>query len=100
MIIEVILKSNGGNMVPADCRVLSASVAELVVPAAMGGVILSGRAPVWAFAAMTHAAHPAAWVATFDPRLGGAVVVASHTPTVKVGDIVPLDGHDKVTVEV
>lgn len=43
------------------------------------GVVISGRGPVWLFAALVHHYHPSAWVATFDPRLG-AVVVESHSP--------------------
>lgn len=52
------------------------------------GVILSGRGPVWLFGNLIHHYHPTAWVATFDPRIGGGVVVASHTRGVKVGEIV------------
>ncbi|MCD6500795.1 CRISPR-associated protein Csx3 [bacterium] len=51
------------------------------------GVILSGRGPVWLFATLVHHYHPTTWVGCFDPRLGG-VVVESHSPTVKVGDVV------------
>ena len=54
------------------------------------GVILSGRMPVWAFAALAHLYHPRPWVATFDPRLGGGVVVETHVPDVHVGQVVPL----------
>jgi len=54
------------------------------------GVILSGRAPIWLYGALIHEYHPTAWVATFDPRLGGAVVVMSHTPGIIVGDILEL----------
>jgi CRISPR-associated protein Csx3 len=42
------------------------------------GLILSGRGPVWLYAYLVHLAHPFAWVATHDPRLGGAVVVQRH----------------------
>ena len=51
------------------------------------GVVLSGRGPVWLFAFLVHEYHPAKWVGTFDPRLG-AVVVQTHDPTVKVGDVI------------
>lgn len=51
------------------------------------GVILSGRGPVWLFGYLIHHYHPTAWIATFDPRLGGGVVVASHTKGVKAGDV-------------
>ncbi len=53
------------------------------------GVALSGRGPVWLFAFLSHFYHPTAWVGTNDPRLG-IVVVESHTPSVKTGDVIPL----------
>jgi len=52
------------------------------------GIVISGRGPVWLFGYLLHQFHPAAWVATMDPRLGGGVVVMSHTPGVAEGDIV------------
>jgi len=55
------------------------------------GVILSGRGPVWLYGRLVHHFHPARWVAVFDPRLGGAVVVASHWPEVKPGRLIKLD---------
>ena len=55
-------------------------------------VVLSGRMPVWAFAALTHLYHPRPWVGTFEPRLGAGVVVASHVASVGPGDVVPIDG--------
>lgn len=52
------------------------------------GVVLSGRGPVWLYAYLNHILHPTPWVACFDPRLGGAVVVQSHTKKQNIGDIV------------
>ena len=63
------------------------------------GVIISGRLPVWAFVSIAHLFHPAKWVATFDPRLGGAVVVATHVPDIQVGDVLPVEGAQKVEVK-
>lgn len=51
-------------------------------------VVLSGRAPVWLYAYLVHFYHPTKAVATYDPRLGGAVVVQSHVRDYEVGDIV------------
>ena len=51
------------------------------------GVVISGRAPIWLYCFLTHYYHPASWVATFDPRIG-AVVVESHSPKYKVGDVI------------
>jgi CRISPR-associated protein Csx3 len=55
------------------------------------GVVLSGRGPFWFYGFLVHYYHPTKWVATHDPRLQGAVVVASHTPEIKVGEIIPLE---------
>jgi len=52
-------------------------------------VVLSGRGPIWLYGFLIHHYHPVKAVATFDPRLNGAVVVASHTPQVGVGEVVP-----------
>ena len=54
------------------------------------GIVISGRGPVWLFAFLAHHFHPARWVATHDPRLGGAVVVQSHVSDTVVGDVIPL----------
>ena len=63
------------------------------------GVILSGRMPVWAFSALVHHFHPRPFVATFDPRLAGGVVVASHMEGVNVGDVVDVTDADRVEVK-
>ena len=55
------------------------------------GVVISGRGPVWLYGFLVHYYHPVKWVATHDPRLQAAVVVASHTPEVKPGDVIKLD---------
>jgi CRISPR-associated protein Csx3 len=56
------------------------------------GVVLSGRGPIWLYVCLAHIYHPSSWVAIFDPRLGSGIVVATHVPSVKVGDTVPLEG--------
>lgn len=58
------------------------------------GVILSGRGPVWLYGFLVHYYHPTKWIATFDPRLQGAIVVASHDADVQVGSIIPLSSED------
>jgi len=55
------------------------------------GVVISGRGPIWLYGFLVHHYHPTAWVATFDPRLG-AVVVESHVPGVKPGDVINIEG--------
>lgn len=54
------------------------------------GVVLTGKGPIWLYGYLVHFYHPTRWVATYDPRLQGAVVVESHTPDVQVGDIIPI----------
>ena len=76
----------GGITTPEEA--FSAPLPE--VPPAKG-VILSGRGPIWLYGRLIHHFHPARWVAVFDPRLGGAVVVASHWPEVKPGQVIELD---------
>lgn len=59
------------------------------------GLILSGRGPIWLYAHLAHLAHPFAWVAVHDPRQGGAIVVARHTPDAPaLGSVVPLPEAD------
>jgi len=85
---------------------LSFSLAENVQPAilftltppdpivnnfAHKGVILSGRGPIWLYCYLCHFYHPTKFVATYDPRLQGAVVVESHGSEYKVGDIIPVE---------
>lgn len=52
-------------------------------------VVIEGRAPVWRYAMAFHLLHGSAAgaVATYDPRLG-AVVVASHRPEYREGQII------------
>ena len=42
------------------------------------GLVISGRGPVWLYGHLVHRAHPFAWVAIYDPRLKGAVVIERH----------------------
>lgn len=55
------------------------------------GVVLSGRGPIWLYCFLTHFYHPTKFVATYDPRLKGAVVVESHGSDYRVGDVIPID---------
>jgi len=68
-------------------------LANLSLPAGIDtttGVILTGRAPIWLYTYLVHELHPTAWVACFDPRLGGAVVVTTHSHQTQVGQVIPL----------
>jgi CRISPR-associated Csx3 family protein len=98
VIIDVILSR--GLIEPRELPALLRAVEAHVPAGGTEGVVLSGRLPVWAFAALVHFFHPRPWVATFDPRLEGGVVVMSHDPSgPAVGDVVPTDGATTVTVE-
>lgn len=52
-------------------------------------VVVEGQAPIWRYGMALHALHgsPAAAIAFYDPRLG-AVVVATHNPKWRVGQVV------------
>jgi CRISPR-associated protein Csx3 len=52
------------------------------------GIVVSGRAPVWLLAAIAHEYHPAQWVATHDPRLGGGVIIMAHVQGVAPFDVI------------
>ena len=55
------------------------------------GVVISGRLPIWAHSALAHLFHPAKFVAHFDPRLKGGVIVATHSPEYKLGQVIPVE---------
>lgn len=97
VIIEIVL-SGSGIIAPEQLPHLLAKVGETVPPGGSEVVIVSGRLPVWAFAALTHFYHPRPAVATFEPRLAKGVVVATHTATLKVGDLIDLSDAKKLTI--
>ena len=55
-------------------------------------LVVGGRGPIWRYGMAFHAVHgsPAAAVAVFDPRLG-AVVVASHDPKYREGEVLNVE---------
>lgn len=55
------------------------------------GVILSGRGPIWLYCFLVHYYHPTKFIATYDPREGGAIIVESHTEEYKIGDLVKIE---------
>ena len=64
---------------------------RIAVPAVAGGVILDGRLPNWLWAALARRYHTAAWVACYQPQLGGSVLVRSHDARFPVGHVLPDD---------
>lgn len=65
-------------------------LATLTPPKVNGakGVILSGRGPIWLYCFLTHFYHPTKFIATYDPRLEGAVIVERHTSDYEVGSVI------------
>jgi len=60
-------------------------------------VVIEGRAPIWRYGMAFHRLHgsAAAAVAVYDPRLG-AVIVASHHPDFREGQILDVQPpHDE-----
>jgi len=93
VVIEIVLRE--GILSPEQLGDLVNQVAQTAGEATE--VVLSGRLPVWAFSACTGAlATRGKRVATFDPRLQSGVVVF---PTERAGELLPLDGAEKVVVE-
>lgn len=54
------------------------------------GVVISHRGAIWMHSALAHHFHVAAFVAHFDPRVGGAVVSQSHKQGVAAGDVLEI----------
>lgn len=52
------------------------------------GVVLSGRGPIWLYCFLTHFYHPTKFVATYDPRLEGAVIVEKHASGYEIGSVI------------
>lgn len=92
MVVEIVLSKP---ISPADIRPILS-----LVPNAPDGVVISGRLPVWLFCALAHHYHPTRFVAVYDPRLAGAVIVESHDPTRNVGDVIPLEDYEQLKTKI
>lgn len=69
-------------------------LADLELPAGIdttGGIVISGRAPIWLHDYLVHELHPTAWIGSYEPRLHSAIVVATHTRLAKIGQVIPLE---------
>lgn len=52
-------------------------------------LLITGRGPIWFYGYLLHHyVHLARAVAFYDPKIPGYVVVASHTPDLKPGDVI------------
>ena len=76
-----------------DVKELREAVERAPAVSGTSVVCISGRGPVWLFTALAHKYHYTRAVATYEPRLGACVVVASHDPRFRVGDAIPVEAH-------
>lgn len=97
--VTIEVKLTTGVMTPEELPELLRAVEDVLPPGGTDGVVVSGRLPVWAFAAICHLYHPRPWVATFDPRLGKGICIQTHTQSLKVGDTIDVEGAQEVTLE-
>lgn len=56
------------------------------------GLILNGRMPLWLVTALVrlYDSLGVSWIACYEPRKAGAIVVASRVPTHTIGQLVPV----------
>jgi len=54
-------------------------------------VCVSGRGPIWLYGALLHLYHYARALAVFEPRLKKCIVVATHYPKYRVGDLLSVE---------
>lgn len=78
----------GGVITPPELPKVVEEFELLIQSHLAGGIVISGRGPVWLYVALAHAAHPAKWVGTYEPRSGGAIVCSSHTSEPILGSFV------------
>lgn len=72
-----------------DIEPVVKAVYEFLQSAPVDVVKITGRGPTWLYAATTHAAaHMAKCVATFDAVNRRYVVVVTHSPDYKLGQVV------------
>ena len=84
--LHIQITTKDGNIIPGDLK-------GLELPQGIDftqGIVIEGKGPIWLYGYLVHECHPASWVGCYDPRLG-AVVVASHTHDVSVGEVLKLD---------
>ena len=65
-------------------------ILRLPAPRHAGGLILSGKLPLWLWAALARTYHDAPWLAVVQPQLPGAVVIRASQGDYTVGSVLPL----------
>lgn len=99
-VVEITITRNGGIVNPEELAELLERVEGVIENEDYTGVvIISGRLPVWCYAALVHLLHPAKAIATYDPRLGGSVIVATHTSEFQIGQVVVIEDANKKVIE-
>lgn len=63
---------------------------KIQLPKIMGqGLVISGRGPIWLYGYLIHHyMHLFQFIAVYDPKIGGAVIIASHHPSFKEGEVI------------
>ncbi|MGB3511895.1 MAG: CRISPR-associated ring nuclease Crn3/Csx3 [Microcoleaceae cyanobacterium] len=84
--LHIQIMTDDGVIAPADIKGLQLPEIDFTQ-----GVVTEGKSPIWLYGYLVHECHPAAWVGCYDPRLGGAVVVATHTHQVAISQIMKID---------
>ena len=100
-IIEIRIVKDGGILSPSDLPALCGRVEEIASSDWAQVYVLSGRMPVWAYAALCHKLHPCQGVGCFEPRSGTGIVVSRHSGSCpEVGSSLPLEGVERIEVVV
>jgi CRISPR-associated Csx3 family protein len=99
--MELVVQKNGditfieiqknGSLVNAQNPVTPDEISDLEFPDLKGkGLMISGM-PMYAIAAVAlWYKNTFAWIATVDPRSGGAIVCHTMSPEIKMGQVIPL----------
>ena len=101
VVLEVKVLKGGGLLETRDLQRIGEALKSVLPKLFDKVVVISGRLPVWCFCYLVELLHPCRGVATFEPRLGGGVIVSRHHPEVpEIGSVVPCKPEGDIVVEV
>ena len=101
IVLEIRVLKGGGLLEAGDLKRIGESIKKILPQLFDKLVVVSGRLPVWCFCYLTELLHPCKGVATFEPRLGGGVIVSRHHLKVpEVGSVVTCRPEGDVVIEV